>query len=84
MSNKIIILFKGLGMILLSRLLPIVYLIPYLFLINRKIIKETNTTITIFYLIAYTLVTLTIMYLYRKNISKDYKEFKINYKTIIK
>ena len=72
-------LIKGLAVICSYFILQIIYCMPFLFLYNEKKISE-NTL----YIIVFTCMIVTYVIAYRKTLSKDFKDFKENYKTILK
>lgn len=71
-------LFKGIGTVLLYFFLSIVYQIPFIFLIEKKNFSEPLAI-----LIVYILLAITFVAIYHKDLKKDLKDFKKNYKKIL-
>lgn len=72
-------LFKGILIICSYLLLTNILAIPFIFLYQANIINES-----LLYILVYLLLTIIFIYIYRKDLVKDFKDFKKNYKPILK
>jgi len=71
-------LMKGIYAVILYFVLTIAFQIPFIFLIKKKLISNEVAT-----LIAYFAVVLVFIFIFRKELIKDFKDFKKNNKKII-
>lgn len=72
-------LIKGILVICSYFILQIVFIIPFVFLLIKNKISESTL-----YLIIFTGMSLTYLIAYRKSLLNDFKDFKKNYKSILK
>ena len=72
-------LFKGILVICSYFLIQVIYCMPFIFLYEKNKISETTL-----YLIIYAAMAITYLIAYRKTIIEDLKDFKKNYKNILK
>lgn len=72
-------LFKGILVICSYFLIQVIYCMPFIFLYEKNKISETTL-----YLIIYAAMAITYLIAYRKTIIEDFKDFKKNYKNILK
>lgn len=72
-------LIKGILVICSYFILQIVFIIPFVFLLIKNKISESTL-----YLIIFTGMSITYLIAYRKSLINDFKDFKKNYKSILK
>ena len=72
-------LIKGILVICSYFILQIVFIIPFVFLLIKNKISESTL-----YLLVFTGMSLTYLIAYRKSLLNDFKDFKKNYKSILK
>lgn len=72
-------LFKGISIICLYFLLSNILAIPFVFLIQKKLIGYNYATLLLYYFLA-----LIFFFIYIKDMIKDFEDFKKNFKSILK
>ncbi len=72
-------LTKGILVICSYFLLTLILQIPFVFLYNLNLINEE-----LLYILVYLSLSISFIYFYRKDMLNDYKDFKKNYKSILK